>query len=64
MWKYALRTTAGVDPFAPYTDSEDANRNAGLGLFIVKTETEAMAGTATYRADNGSVFVLSLLGEN
>ena len=49
--------------FEPYFTGNESDDNSGLGLFIVKSETEAMGGTIAYSGKNGSTFTLSLLSE-
>lgn len=52
--------------FSPYVSREENSENAsnaGLGLFIVKSETEAMGGTLACDVGDGTVFTLTLLCE-
>lgn len=49
--------------FNPYISEEENTSNAGLGLFIVKSETESMGGTLTCDVGKGTVFTLTLLCE-
>ncbi len=54
------------DIFSPFVtgEEEDNPNNSGLGLFLVKTQTENMGGKITYSAGpTGTEFTLSLLRE-